>query len=56
MSDREAPRPVCVQIKGDKTDPLLVRLFAYAEKRGIQTATAARILIKAALDTEEKKP
>jgi hypothetical protein len=56
MTTKPKTRPIAVQIKGDPTDPLLCRLKKFAEKRGLQIATAARMLLKAALDTEERKP
>ena len=53
MEDPKKPRLRCVQIKGSQEDTLLVRLEKYAEKRGLQTATAARLLIRTGLDEEE---
>lgn len=44
-----------IQITGAQDDPLITRIERFAEKRGIRTATAARMLIKAALDLEEKR-
>lgn len=54
--DTRKPRLRCVQIKGAQDDELLVRLEQFSRKKGIQVATAARMLIRAALDQEERKP
>jgi hypothetical protein len=51
--DTRKPRLRCVQIKGAQDDELLTRLEKYSQKKGIQVATAARMLIRAALDLEE---
>ena len=53
--DTRKERGKAIQIKGPADDPLLTRVEAFATKRGLQIATAARMLIKAALDTEEKR-
>ena len=44
-----------VQIKGDENDPLLKRLYAYANMRGLHVATAARMLLNDALTDEETR-
>jgi len=43
-------RGLAVQIRGDKDDPLLIRLYRYASLRGLQVATCARMIVKAGLD------
>lgn len=53
--DPRKPRLRAVQIKGDQDDQLLTRLERYATRKGLQQATAARMLIKAALDAEGQK-
>ena len=53
--DTRKPRGKAIQIKGPENDPLLNRLYRYADKKGLQVATAARMLLKAALDTEENR-
>lgn len=53
--DPRKPRLRAVQIKGDQDDSLLIRLEAFATRRGLQQASAARMLLKAALDAEERR-
>lgn len=55
IQDRKPPILRCVQIKGAQDDPLLTRLEKFAQKIGTQTATAARLLLKTALDLEESR-
>ena len=55
MTDPKKPLLRCVQIKGAQDDPLLIRLEQFATKIGIQTATAARLLLKGALDREASR-
>lgn len=54
-SENQKPRMKVVQIKGDQDNPLLNRLEAYAKKVGLEMATAARMLLKKALDMEDQK-
>jgi hypothetical protein len=44
-----------IQIQGNEKDELIDRVEAFAKKRGIATATAARILIRAELDREQER-
>lgn len=37
-------------------DAVMDRVDAFAELKGLQRATAARMLMKAALDAEDKRP
>lgn len=53
--DPRKPRGKAIQIKGPEDDPLLTRLYRYADRKGLQVATAARMLLKAALDVEESR-
>jgi hypothetical protein len=55
QQDPTKPRGKCLQIKGGPEDALLTRLDAYAQKIGIPPATAARLLLRAALDRSESK-
>jgi hypothetical protein len=54
--DIRKPRGKCIQIKGTDTDPLILRVEAYQKRVGLLNAsTAVRILLKQALDHEERK-
>lgn len=53
--DTRRPRGKCIQIKGPENDPLIMRVEAYARKRGIAVATVARMLIKDQLDSMLEK-
>jgi hypothetical protein len=48
--DTRKPRGKCIQIKGPSDDPLICRIEAYAEKRGVAVATISRMLLKDQLD------
>jgi hypothetical protein len=55
--DTRKPRGKCIQIKGLENDTLILRVEAYQKKIGlISVSTAVRVLLKRALDIEERKP
>lgn len=52
----ERKQPKTIQIKGSETDELILAVEAYAKKLGVQVATAARLLIRAALQGRRIDP